>query len=428
MLTLLTVAIIGGVCVYGMSPEDRLRLLRTIDTFLRHIVDGATRSDPDDERFRAALRARTPWPFVTIGLVTLNVTLFVCLLFGAGRLADSQTLLAWGGNLGTRTSNGEWWRLATAMFVHSGMLPLVVNIAMIVYTGPLLERLVGPFAFGGMYAAAGVLANAAAVLAHPLDLSVGASGAICGEAAVLTTSWVWGLRRASELGIPRITAKRLAVAGAVFAAYSFANGDLPFVAELTALFVGLIGGAVLTRRVQDATPSPRRVACVLAGAAVAAVVFAVPVRGMTDVRPEIAHLVALEERTATAYASAVERVRKGRLATYALADMIAQTIVPELEAAETHLNRVGRVPSEQQPLLADAHEYLRLRTESWHLRAQGLRKAGRVAPRDLAASYSPASGAASRSRAEAQHRASMNTLGRAEGAERASLEVLQRLR
>src|SRR5207247_7686225 len=78
MLTLLTVAIIGGVCVYGMSPEDRLRLLRTIDTFLRHVVDGATRSDPDDERFRAALRARTPWPFVTIGLVTLNVTVFVC--------------------------------------------------------------------------------------------------------------------------------------------------------------------------------------------------------------------------------------------------------------------------------------------------------------------------------------------------------------
>ena len=140
MLTLLTVAIIGGVCVYGMSPEDRLRLLRTIDTFLRHIVDGATRSDPDDERFRAALRARTPWPFVTIGLVTLNVTLFVCLLFGAGRLADSQTLLAWGGNLGTRTSNGEWWRLATAMFVHSGMLPLVVNIGMLIYVRAVAQR------------------------------------------------------------------------------------------------------------------------------------------------------------------------------------------------------------------------------------------------------------------------------------------------
>ena len=64
---------------------------------------------------------------VTPALVALNVTVFLIILVGPGALADPQTLVGWGGNFGPRTTNGEWWRLVTATFVHSEMLPILVR-------------------------------------------------------------------------------------------------------------------------------------------------------------------------------------------------------------------------------------------------------------------------------------------------------------
>jgi hypothetical protein len=72
--------------------------------------------------------------------------------------------------------------------------------------------------------------------------------------------------------------------------------------------------------------------------------------------------------------------------------------VPELKAARARLQAFERVPYEQQPLVAAAEEYLRLRDESWRLRAEGLRTVN------------------------------MRTLQKAEGAESASLKALKRTR
>jgi rhomboid protease GluP len=424
---LMVLLIIAGFLLYRMSPDQRVHLLRTTVRTLHDVKEAATRSDPTDERFRAALRARTRWVFVTPALVAVNTSLFAYMLFGAGRLSDAQTLVTWGGNLGTRTTNGEWWRLGTSMFVHAGMLSVLVNMGVVLYAGPMLERLVGRFLFASVYVAAGILASLMAVLADPVTVSVGASGAICGLAGLLMASWLWGVRRASDVRIPAIAAKRLAGVGAMFLVYSLASGDLTLARELTALGVGLVSGIVLTGRVHESTPPARRVAAVMAGAAAVAVALAAPLRSLTDIRPEIARVIALEDRTAAAYNNAVERSRKGRVTPEALADLIGRTIVPQLEAADAHLNTVGRVPPVQQPLLADAHEYLRLRTESWRLRTEALRKA-LSASREPARSNSPDSSAAWRARTEAEHRANMKALGRAEAVERASLEVLERIR
>src|SRR6266849_7727301 len=107
--------------------------------------------------------------------------------------------------------------------------------------------------------------------------------------------------------------------------------------------------------------------------------------------------------------------------------MIDETIVPELHAADSRLKAVRGVPHEQQPLVADAEDYFRLRLESWRLRAEGLRKTDVLTPRANARSE-PVSNASFRLRAEAQHRTNMLTLGRAEGTERESLEALHRIK
>ena len=69
----------------------------------------------------------------------------------------------------------------------------------------------------------------------------------------------------------------------------------------------------------------------------------------------------------------MDKFRQGRIKTDALVKLIEQTIVPELQAAEKRVTALESVPKEQQPLVTHAEEYLRLRSESWRLRSEGLK-------------------------------------------------------
>jgi hypothetical protein len=213
----------------------------------------------------------------------------------------------------------------------------------------------------------------------------------------------------------------------VFILYNLSNDGLGIDAEMTGLATGFVCGLFLARGVSDGKPSARHVAAALAAAVVIAVGFAVPLRGITDVRPEIERVVGLEDRTASAYQTAADRFRRGRITAEAVAQLIDRTIEPELLAADAHLKAVNGVPREQQPLVASAEEYLHLRYESWRLRAESLRKTDlptRQEPRDTES----ASNESGRLRAEGRLKADRIYLGKVEGAERASLEALHRIR
>jgi hypothetical protein len=254
-------------------------------------------------------------------------------------------------------------------------------------------------------------------------VSVGASAAVFGLCGLLLASSVWGLLHRSSVTMPLMEAKRLALPLGIFFLYNLVTDNMPGVAEFTGFAVGAVCGGVLTRHVNERVPEPRLVGAALAATVVMAAVIAFPFRNIVDVKPEIASVVALEDKTSGAYKGAFERFRSGRMTADALARVIDDTIMPQLQAADAHLKSLGHVPQEHQQVVADAEEYLRLRSESWRLRAEGLRK-NSAALRDPV----PTSFEAGRLRAEAQHRANMTVMGKAEGAERASLEALQKVR
>ena len=80
---------------------------------------------------------------MTPALLFVNVTVFVLMLVGHGALDDRDTLVGWGANVASRTTNGEWWRLVTMMFVHAGPLHFIATVAGLVPLGLMVERLVG---------------------------------------------------------------------------------------------------------------------------------------------------------------------------------------------------------------------------------------------------------------------------------------------
>jgi len=188
--------------------------------------------------------------------------------------------------------------------------------------------------------------------------------------------------RRSPFTLPLTTAKIVGPIVGVFILYSFATDYLYSDSEVVGLIVGLMCGAVLARRADEsAAPSPLSGGLVVATLATV-IVMAVPLRGLADARPEIVRVAAMEGRTAGAYEESVNKFRNGWITAEALAHVIEQTIVPDLRSTRDHLKALGKVPPEQQPLVADAKHYLELRDESWRLRAAALHKSNSRGLRD----------------------------------------------
>ena len=441
---LIAIVIIGVVAYRVASPEERERARKYVIDRLVVLKARAMRRDEEEDEFRAALRTRMPYAFVVSGLALLSVFLTAGLIFGAVPLADPNALIGWGANIGTRTTNGEWWRLLTACFVNAGLFQLIVNLLVVLQVGVLLERLVGRLVPAAVYISAGVATGLLDLSSHPIDVTVSSTGAVCGLygllAAIVITQQACDLlhRRTpapaedaepaepaqpaaeADVQIPLIALKRIAIGGAVFLLYTaIVSGS-----GLWGVAVGLAYGAMLAPLRIDRRPTPKRVGIAAGIAACAAAVYAFPLRNIADVKPEIARVIAAEEHTSKTYQAAFDAFAKGRSTADALARIADGTNVAELKAVDSRLAALSHVPPEHAHLVSDAREYLKLRCESWRLRADAVRKSNappRKGSDELANGHS-------RLQAEARFRSNLSAMGRAESAERASMEVFERLR
>jgi membrane associated rhomboid family serine protease len=394
---LIFLLIVGGIAYRVSTPDDRERFYALTLAYLQRAKALEKINRAASAPFFDLLRERTRWVVVTPALIALNAGIFLGMLFGSGKMSDSSTLLNWGASFGPRTTNGEWWRLVAMMFVQPGMLRLIVGMIGLLQVGLIAERLVGRLALAMVYLASGLFANLVGLSAHPIAVEYGATGAILGVYGLLLSTTIWGLVRHSPLKMPRPVVVRMAPAALWFLAYTLLADDIDRSAALTGLAVGMCYGLVWGRRGSDRKTPIYRVAVATGATAAIAVFFSVPLRGVADVRPEIARIVAMEARLAALYDTAVGRFKAGRIQVEALTSMIDRTIVPEMRAEDLRVKALDGVPREHQPLVAAAQDYLRLRDESWRLRAEGL------------------------------HKANMRTLQQAEQAERASLEQLAKL-
>ena len=366
--------VVLAVAFYFTTAEERLRIIRAVPPLFRRASHAAAQRVPKRDAFDDALGARTRWAIVAPALAIVTVAVFIGEASGDGAVGDPATLVAWGANFGPRTTNGEWWRLVTGTFVHSGMFALLVNMAVLVQLGLVLERLVGHLTFALVYIASGVAGSLATLYPHRVAVITDASAAAAGLYGLFLASLVWTFIRRGELTIPLGALKKLAPVAAVFALVQLAGGNESSGAVVVGFLTGGVCGCVLTTEVADRKPRAARLAATAGAVLTIAAASGVPLRGVTDVRPELERVVALEQRTVPAYEAAVEQFKLGRMKPEALAKLIERTIVPEVQAVRARLNNIGGVPPEHQALVADATEYLRLRDESWRLRAQALQK------------------------------------------------------
>jgi rhomboid protease GluP len=369
-------AIIGAL-YYFTNADEKARFMRAVKRGIRQGIDLAVRLRGEPGPFDAALRERTRYAVVTPALAALNVGVFVCALFAPGSLSEPQTLVGWGASFGPRTPNGEWWRLLTALFVHASFLQLVINVATVVQIGLIAERLFGRLAFASVYLGAGLISMVIGLSMHPIGVTGGSSGSAWGVVGLLVTWLIAGTIRRSPMTVPLRTVLLLCPTTGLFVLYSMAAG-FDGRAELAGLAVGIVYGVVLAKDTAERTPPLLRAVATMGAVVLVAVPVTVPLRGVTDVRPELAAVAAVEQRTAGTYNSAVQHFTKGEIPVRDLVQVIDRTILPELAAAEARVRALVRVPPEHQPMVAAAGEYLRLREKSWRVRADALRKINRA--------------------------------------------------
>ena len=133
----------------------------------------------------------------------------------------------------------QYWRLFTAMFLHAGLLHLVLNMYGLYLFGFLIEDIFGTPAFLGIYFVSGFLASVATyAFGSPNAIAVGASGAIFG----LLGAWVAYnyRRRGTAMGSANLRAAALIVGLNLVLGFSIAGIDN--LAHIGGLVAGLIMG------------------------------------------------------------------------------------------------------------------------------------------------------------------------------------------
>lgn len=370
----LLVLLVTAFVVYRVTTEaERAKALTGLQRLLHRGASVAETWYRDHAEFFDALRTRARFVPVTQALATVNTIMFVIVLI-TGVWEGRDVLVEWGASIGPRTTNGEWWRLLSSLVVPSGALQLLACLIGLIPLGFVLERFVGSVALAAVFTTSGVFAGLMTLSAYPMDVAAGASGAICGLYGLAFATATWGLLQQPRLTVPWGVLKWLACAAAIFTVYIVLSGIAAVGAGLTGFIVGLACGVVLVRGVSKGLIPLRRTAAVVAAAFALALAVALPLRGLTDVRPDIDRMRVTDERTAASFRAAATQLALGRTSEKAIIQLIEREIIPPLQAEQSRLVPTRPVPTDQEAVMVAAGEYVRLRIESWRLRATAFRK------------------------------------------------------
>ncbi len=66
-------------------------------------------------------------------------------------------LLSWGANFKSSIISGEWWRLLTSIFLHGGLMHLVLNMYVLYFVGIFLEPRLSKIKYAVIYLVTGIL-------------------------------------------------------------------------------------------------------------------------------------------------------------------------------------------------------------------------------------------------------------------------------
>ena len=143
-------------------------------------------------------------------------------------------------------NNREYWRLASALFLHYGGAHLLVNLFALYFFGPTLETALGSARFAACYLISGVGSCAEIVALWRIgwldvDQLVGASAAVMG----IVGAWAGSLIRDRHLPHNRRTLRTILVIVVVQTVFDILTPRVSMAAHLTGLATGFVLGLLV---------------------------------------------------------------------------------------------------------------------------------------------------------------------------------------
>jgi len=117
---------------------------------------------------------------------TLSIIISICYLyisFVTGNFIDTTTKeLALNGAIFAPfvILDGEWYRVLISIFLHGGLTHFALNTLSLILVGRAFETYFSPFKYISLYFLTGIAGGVVSIYFHPLNVIVGASGAIFG--------------------------------------------------------------------------------------------------------------------------------------------------------------------------------------------------------------------------------------------------------
>ena len=157
----------------------------------------AARLKPKPVRRAPGVALATGSAPITKALIAINVLIYVIGASQAGGLSTPGLGIFVRGTLyehtvlyGPFVAHGDWYRLATNMFLHWNLGHIGLNMLALYFIGSPVEQYLGRARYIGLYLVSGLAGSAGALVYAPLTPSLGASGAVFGVlGAMLILEW-----------------------------------------------------------------------------------------------------------------------------------------------------------------------------------------------------------------------------------------------
>lgn len=192
-----------------------------------------------DEFYDELYRTR-PHAYITAVFITANVLMFT-IAYAYDQLSvltpNSTALLKWGAGYALLTTNGQWWRLISAAFIHFGIIHLAMNMICLYFAGSFVER----FYRGGfpiIYLFSALAGNMTSLYFKGGSyIGCGASGAVFGVIGALGAILITQHKK-----IPVMILKPLRSTTILFVVFNLFVGTIIPQIDNAAHLGGLIGG------------------------------------------------------------------------------------------------------------------------------------------------------------------------------------------
>ncbi|HEU0034438.1 MAG TPA: rhomboid family intramembrane serine protease [Kofleriaceae bacterium] len=314
--------------------------------------------------------------WVTYVLVAANLAMFGYEL-AIGVHPTSPTtpqILGAGANFAPLTTNGEWWRLVSAMFLHIGLLHIALNMVCL-WQGRVVELLYGRLPFGVLYFVAGLAGGLATIVRSSTVVSAGASGAVFGVYGAFGAFLVFR-RSVIDERVWKTTARGIGMFVVINLVFGFTVPGIDVSAHIGGLVAGFLCGAALLFK-GARRPTLARTLVVAGGSAAVLVGIALAIPKAFDPDAAIHQFGAVEARVLASFDTLQQEVVGKTVSDADALQRLERDVVTPWRAAHATIRDGGaRVNDRLRPLFESIDRYAGARDEAWRTYGQFLEASG----------------------------------------------------